>query len=95
MSYIDKKELLVYLQHWLAKHGEPNATIIQGKDSLKAEVRGGIIICNTDTRALSYVFKDIVLDGGAYHTETSVCSYGTLPVGQSAGPITQGVGAVA
>lgn len=85
MAYTSKQQLQDFLHLWLTKHGESNAKIVSQKNNLVAEVRGGKIICNTETRALSYVFQDIILDGATYRTETSVCSYGYLPVGQSAG----------
>lgn len=81
---MSQTQLLQYFQLWLARHGAANATIKKAKGILKAAVQGGEVILNTSTKALTYAFKVIVLDGGSYRVETSIKSLGHLPVGQSA-----------
>lgn len=81
---MSQTQLLQYFQMWLANHGAANVIIKKSKGSLKAAVRGGVVICNTTTKTLTLQCEELISNGGKCFYKTAYKPLGNLPVGQSA-----------
>jgi hypothetical protein len=81
---MSQSELQGFFALWLAKNGAANVAIKKAKGSLKAAVRGGVVICNTATKTLSLQYEELVNNGTKCYYRSAIKPLGHLPVGQSA-----------